>query len=116
MNIKISTIDKLFINNLLPKSEGILVQIMSRDISRKTEITDKERDAIKLRPSPQGGLLWDTKNVEKTASNIDFSEAEIRMLKEQVEKLDKAKGITSAMLDTVLKIRDIKIEEEKPKK
>ncbi len=106
--MKINAIDKIFINNFLPQAESILIQIMARDIARKVEITEKDRKTVNLRSSPTGGLLWDIKNIKKTEKEIDFTEAEISMLKDQVERLDKAKKITPSMLETVLKVRDIK--------
>jgi len=114
--IKINAVDKLFINNLLPKTESILIQIMARDISRKVEISEKDRKTIDLKFTSEGGLKWDIKHIKKTEIEIEFSEAEISMLHEQVEKLDEAKKITASMLDTVLKIRDIKPEGKKSKK
>ncbi|KKL58865.1 hypothetical protein LCGC14_2221090 [marine sediment metagenome] len=107
--MKFNTVDKLMIHHLLPQTESIIIQMLARDINRKTNITQKESKIIKLE-STENGITWETKNLKKTECNIDFSEAEIRMLQDRVDSMDKEKKITSTMLDTVLKIKDIKFE------
>ena len=109
MKITITAVDKMMIVSLLPQAESILVQTIARDISRKIELSQKDRDTIKLRPTPEGpGMTWNVKDVKKTETEVEFSTAEIEMLRGEIDKLDKAKKVTTAMLDTCLKIRDIK--------
>jgi len=106
MKVKINVVDKLIIGQLLPQTEGFLVQMIARDIGRKVEITDGEREIVELKTNPQGqGVIWKTDRIAETEMEIDFSETEISMLQEQIKKLDDGKKITTTMLDTILKIR-----------
>lgn len=114
MKLIINAIDKMIIRQLLPQTESVLVQIMARDIGRKIEITQKDRETINLKPVPMSSnVSWDTEKVSATEIETEFTEAEIQMLQDQVKKLDDAKKISSVMLDTVLKIRDAKIGKKK---
>ncbi len=111
--VKINTIDKITISNILPQVDSILVQIISRDISRKIEISDKDRETINLKPALEGGVTWNKDNIEKTEVEIEFTNSEIHMIQEQISKLDKSKNIKLYQLDTVLKFQDVKNQDEK---
>lgn len=112
MKITINAIDKMVIKRLLPQTESILIQTMARDIDRKIELTKKDRETIDLKPAPQDGIAWKPEKVSKTETEIEFSEAEIRMLQKEIKKFDEAKKVSVFMLDTYLKIQDIKIKEK----
>ncbi len=110
MKIKLTTIDKLMVIQLMPQSESILVQTIAREIIDKVKVTQKEQDVIELKPTADGkNIVWNIKKVAKTVRDIEFTDAEILMLQEQVNKFDKAKKIGLSMLDTCLKIRKVEI-------
>lgn len=110
MKVKINAVDRLLLPQLLPQTESILIQTIACDIGRKIELTERDRKAIELKPSPQGqGVTWSAKKVSETEMEIEFSDAEIRMLQGQIKKLDEAKKVSMSMLNTVVKIQDLKL-------
>jgi len=107
--MKINAVDKIIIPQLFPPQDSILVQMMIRDISRKVELTEKDREAINLKPNPAGpGVIWKNEKVDKTEMEVKFTNAEISFLQDRVKSLDDQKKISPAMLDTCIKIRDEK--------
>lgn len=109
--VKINAVDKIIIPQFFPQTESILVQMMARDIGRKIEVTEKDREAIKLKSLGQG-LSWNSEKVAETETEIEFTKAEIKMLQDRVKSLDQQKKISSGMLDTCIKIQGIKTVKE----
>ena len=85
--------------------------MLARDIARKIDLTEKDRKTIDIKPAPQGlGVTWKEKNVSKTEIEVEFSDTEIGFLQERVKALDKQKKISRAMLNTCIKINEIKLD------
>ena len=102
-SLKLSVKDRLNFNGLFPQQDNILGQIMARDINEKTQITQTEIKSIDLKPGPGGGLQWKAEKAKD--KTIEFTGAELEFLRTQVARLDKAKQITSDLLELCLKIK-----------
>lgn len=108
--MKLSVKDRLVIGNLYPAQGNILQQTLVRDISRKTEVTQDEMKQINLAPiEGSQGMKWDPDAANKLGEKeVQFTEAELNLLKEQVSRLDRENKVTLGMLDLCLKIREEK--------
>ena len=106
VELSLSVKDRLTLSALLPTQSDILTQVLSRDIQAKTRFTQLQMKKLGLKPSPGGGMTWDAK--VETATNIIFTEAEMTLLRAQVDVLDKEKKITPDILSLCLKIREVK--------
>ena len=105
--MKLTVKDRLNISGLYPERSNIVNQILVKDIIKKVQIDQDEMKKIQMKNIEVNGHLQTIWNKDKAKEvNIDFTEAEIGMLKNQVTELDKKNYITQDMIDLVLKIRD----------
>ena len=102
-SLKLSIKDRLNLNEFFPQQNDILGQIMARDIYEKVQITQAEIKKIDLKSRPEGGLEWNKGKVKD--KTVEFTSAELEFLRTQVARLDKAKQITSDLLELCLKIK-----------
>jgi len=95
VRMKLGVKDRLMIAQLLPREGNLITQRLIRDIGQKTELSQEEMDAVKMKSLPTGGVQWDDK-LEKFLGQkiIKFTDSEIGFLKDQVKKLDEQKKIT----------------------
>ena len=103
--MKLTIMDRLVIQGLYPSEGNIITQVLVKDIQDKIEFTQEEIKESDLK-SVSGGYKWNKdKVIEK---EIKFTEAEIELLKAQIDVLDKGKKITQHNLELCLKIRNYK--------
>lgn len=88
---------------LLPKQGDILTLTIAKDIQEKIEFTQKEIELIGLKPKEGGGFEWKEKGFEK---EIIFTKAEMELLRNQINELDKQKKINAEMLSLCILLRD----------
>lgn len=104
--MKLSVKERLVVGSLLPKEGNIMVQTLARDIREKTKLLQKEFKDVGFKVTPQGGYQWDKKKAK--SKKVDFTSAELGLLKKQVDILDKQNKITQELLDICLKIKEAK--------
>jgi hypothetical protein len=102
MKVKLNLKDRFIIGELLPQKANRLTMVIARDILNKIDITqnDIEEYGITIEGN---GYKWNPEKgvIEK---EYDFTEAEINVLIEGINELDKSNGITLDMINTVEKI------------
>jgi hypothetical protein len=104
--MKLKLKDRIVFTQLFPQSGGMLEQLTARDIGKKTEITQEDIKEYEIRQETVGSEVFTKWKVEKdVGKEIDFSEVELNFLKDQVDRLDKAKQITPDLLDLCLLIK-----------
>ncbi len=101
----LSILERLGFSALMPKQGNIITQVMCRDIEGKVRFTQAEIKKSGMKPTDKGGIRWDTKAKDV---GIVFTNAEITLLREQVDKLDQDNKITPDNLSLCLKIRERK--------
>lgn len=100
--MKFSIKDRLNFPTLYPQTGNILTQILVKSISEKVTLTPEEIEEIDLKSDGQL-LRWDeTKAQEK---EIEFTEAEINLLRERVSEMDNNKQINQDILPLCLLIK-----------
>lgn len=104
--MKLSVLNRLNLARLFPQEGGILQQLAIKDIAKKIEFSPEEIKNIGLK-QVGNNITW---NPTKTGLEIEitFSESELSILKQQVEKMDKEEKITQDMLDLCLMVRNEK--------
>lgn len=103
--LKLNVLSRLTIGRLFPRNDSIVAMTLAKGISEKTVLSEEEIKNIDLKEQGQN-VVWDMKKgFEK---EIEFSEAEIAFLKQQVQRLDAAREITLDMLDLCRKIQEYK--------
>lgn len=113
MKLKFTVLERLSFNILFPKDDDMVTLRLSRDIKDKIDLSKEEMEKInfKVVKSEQGNsYTWDDSLADKIGSKywIDFTEAEVRFLKERVNKLNDAKKIPDSSLTLCEKIIDSK--------
>ena len=89
--------DRLTIPAFFPERSNFVDQILKEDISAKIRITQEDVAAVGLHysePDKDGKqfMTWDAKkDVDK---EVEFTDAEIKFLKKQVDRLDKDANLT----------------------
>lgn len=113
--MKLNVKNRLLIMNVLcPKEADILTQMIVKSICEKTKLSDKEIAEVSLKQNPNGqGLIWNDKAAKTKA--ITFSNEELRVLKDAVNRLDSGKKVTSDLLTLCLMIRDEELADQKSK-
>lgn len=105
--MKLNVKDRLIFRALFPREGDILSQTLIKDIGVKINIDQKELNKISFKRRPDGrGFEWDEKKAK--IIDVDFTKAELSVLKAQVDKLDKEKKITHEILDICVKVKNAK--------
>ena len=102
--MKLSIKERLLIGDLYPKEGNIMEQTMVRDMAGKTAITQEEMDQVNFRAS-DNGFVWDSDKAEDV--EVEFTDAELDVLRGSVDKLDREKKVTQDNLDLCRKIKGI---------
>ncbi len=101
--MKLTVKERLIISVLYPQQSDILTQVLVKDLQRKLDFTQEELKEINFRV--EGHFQrWDKEKAKDL--EVVFTEAELKLLKESVDKLDKEKKVTPELLDLCLKIRN----------
>jgi len=105
--MKLTFKDRVSISVLYPKSGSLVDQVMVKDISSKTDITQEEIKEVGMKSFMENGVpktRWD--NEKAKDKEVNFTEAELEFLRNQVEAKDKKKEITRDIIDLCLKLKD----------
>jgi hypothetical protein len=119
---KLGVRDRLIIPNMLPGQGGLVTQRVCKDIRKKVQLTQAEMKVINMRdvPTPNGqtSVQWDMQKKELIAGveviteipepiiEVEFTGAELKIIAEQVARLDKSGKITPETLETCEKFLD----------
>jgi hypothetical protein len=103
--MKLTVKERIVLAQLYPRESNLLTQTLIRDVSRKVQMDQAELKEIDFKSSSTG-FVWDGEKAKGKDKEIEFSEAELNMLKDQVERLDKEKKISQDLLDLCLKIKN----------
>lgn len=96
--------DRLYIPALLPKEGNFKQFNLKKEIIRKIEISDSERETINLRENAETKRIeWDVE--KEVVLNVEFSGDETAYLKEVCEKVSD-ESLPDDMWSTVEKIFD----------
>jgi len=107
MKFKLNGFDRLIIPKLFPENGTMLEQITIREIIEIIQIKSEEFSTFGLKENPSGQLTWDPEKI-KTEKEFDLTKIHTDLLKEAVEKKDKAKQINQQILDTCQKIQKMR--------
>ncbi|MFX0084348.1 MAG: hypothetical protein ACFFAU_01640 [Candidatus Hodarchaeota archaeon] len=102
MKVKLTVKDRILIANLYPNEADLVTQILVRDISKKVDFSQEEIKNIELKLAGVGRYVW---NSDAPDLEVNFTEKELTLLRNQIGKLDRQKKITQNMLDLVLKLK-----------
>lgn len=105
---KLSGLDRINIPKILPKEAGLLEQQTAKEIIEITSIKSeefKEFDLAEDRANER--ITWDVEKI-KIEKDFDLKKTHVQVLKDAVDKLDKAKKITQQLVDTCTKIRSMR--------
>jgi len=102
IRMKFSVKDRVLMSNqLLPKEGDIVTLSIARDILEKVKLSQDEIKRSGLEVNEASRLRW-KKDFKKV---IEFSKAELELLKKQINDLDTRKKITPELLDLCLMIK-----------
>lgn len=102
MNLTVK--DRIVMSQLYPKQGNLISQVLVRDINKKIMLEQDEIKDIDFQVREDGrSYIWNEKKAKD--KDVDFTEAEIDLLKKEVENLDKDNKITQDVLDVCLKIK-----------
>lgn len=110
MKMKLSIKERLNFGSILPKENDYVSSLLSRDILKKIDLSQEEIKKIELK-NVNNQLSWKN-NLDKDIE-VEFTAAELNVLNEAINKLDKANKISLSNLDIIEKIKDYKKDIEK---
>jgi hypothetical protein len=106
---KLGILERISIRRLFPQESNLVKQVLARDIDNKINFQQAELKTLGIKQE-DGQVTWQS-NKDK-GKFIDFTDAELQFLKEQIDELDKKNKITADMVDVCLKIKDAKKEDK----
>ena len=107
MKITLSVKDRLVLPNLLPKQGSMIDLEIISNIKDNIKFTPKEIEQLKFKNLPNGGTAWSP--MAEVSFDALFENSEIKLIKQGIDQLDKAKQITSDQYDLCKRIKEIKI-------
>jgi len=98
-------------NAVVPKEGSLIEQLGVKEILNKVQVTQEDLDSIGhvLIQDEKGNIVKDQIDLNKdkaSAKEYDFSESQIQILKNAVNKLDSEKKIILTILDLCVAIKD----------
>jgi hypothetical protein len=97
--------ERLGIKLIAPANGSLKEQQLVRNIFEKIEFDILERSIISLVKQSNGDITWDVD--KEKPKEVNFTQEEITLLKNQVELLDEKKLISQDTLDACLKIKSV---------
>ena len=94
--MELSLLERIQIQNVLPKEGDILTLRLTQDILKKVEISAQEIEKFEIVGNGQT-ITWNDKGT-KSKKEVIFTQAEIQLVKTKVAKLDSEKKLTFQML------------------
>ena len=101
--MKLSTKDRLIIPGLYPQQSNIIDQVLIKDIKLKVDLIQSEFKEIDFKII---GDKYTWNNKKGKDKEVNFTEAELSLLRTQIEKMDKEKKITQEILSLCLRIKE----------
>jgi hypothetical protein len=101
--MKLFVAERLNISKVLPAEGNLVTQILCRSIFEKTQLNSADITRLDLK-TESDKITWDS--IKDEGLDIIFEPAELKVLKEEVDKLDKENKITRDILSLCLKITD----------
>lgn len=94
----------IILNNFLPAKGDLKTLILSKDMRDKLSVTQEELEGV---IDEKNKNLINISKAKENTIEIDLTNSEILMLKEQIETLDKQKEIRAGWEDLCLKIKNL---------
>ena len=107
MKIALTVKDRLVLPNLLPKQGSMIDLEIANNIRDNIKFTPKEIEKLQFKDRPDGGVVW-LHTTEKPFEAF-FENSEIKIIKQGIDQLDKAKQITSNQYDLCKRIKEVKL-------
>lgn len=101
--MKLTIKDRIIFNQFYPEKGNLTEQILVKDIIKKIELTQKDLEKYEIKSEGQQ-VSWNPKKDKPT--DVEFSEAELDLLKKQVDKKDENGEITQDTLDLCVRIKN----------
>ncbi len=102
--------DRLTLPAFFPERSNFVDQILKEDIANKIRITQEDMTAIGLRytdPDKDGKQMMVWSKEKEVDKEVEFTDAEIKFLKKQVDRLDKDAALTDDMMIMAKAIRGL---------
>ncbi len=102
--------DRLTLPAFFPERSNFVDQILKEDIANKIRITQEDMTAVGLHysePDKDGKQFMSWSKDKEVDKEVEFTEAEIKFLKKQVDRLDKAEELTGDLMIIAKAIRGI---------
>lgn len=103
VKLELTVHKRILLGGMLPKEGNFATMTLAKDIDAKVIFSEDELKKHKIENLPDGRVKF---NSPKKGKKIDFSSAEIQLLKTQVDGLDKTNKITTEQLDLCIQIKN----------
>ena len=94
--------ERIMIQQIIPQKGNILEMMTVKSIAKKIEITEEEGKKFEI-TQKGNGIVWNKEGTE-SKFKIDFSETELKVLKDAVTDLNNKKEVTRDNLELCGKI------------
>jgi hypothetical protein len=104
--VELNLTDRLLIGNLLPEADNITNMLIKKSILDKVALSEPEiveADFKVITLTDKAQYTWKV-GINK---EIEFSDIELSLLKEQINILDSKKAITDNILELCIKIKEL---------
>ena len=98
--------DRLVIPEFFPERGSLIIKTLERDIANKCMFSQAEMAQYGIiQKAESGQVVWDPAKAKP--KTVGFTEAEIRFLKDQVDRMDREQAFTAQTAETALKIKKL---------
>ena len=105
--MKLQTIERLFLGQILPQKGNLMDMTISAEIQEKLKVTSTELSAVGYEELGEGRIGWDTVKDAESTKDFKLTSSEITFLKKCVEKLSESESITQNVVDLCIKINKL---------
>ncbi len=93
----LKALERLILPTLMPKEASFIEQLAIQDLTKKISFDQEEATELEIKNTEDGKLTW---NAEKdSGKEVEFTEAEVSLVKKVLEELDNDNKVTADMLN-----------------
>lgn len=108
VSLNLNAVERNIFGGFIPEEGSMLQMLIAKTLKDKISITAEELVALEFREEP-GRAIWNPKLALEHIVTFDFTETELKVLKDSIDKLSEKNKLTLENVELANKIKELKV-------